>query len=246
MDSLLIIDNKALKSKLENTYNTNKEISSFLTSSDDYIEHIIGHQPHYVILEESYEFVSSFFLIIQILKKSTHLGMEIYVLSDSADPKLQEQINNLNNKHVQIISENQLQSMISKRQGGDSHSKADKNSKILYISENKFMHFVIKDALKDHRVTLIEALNFNEGIQKAELFQPDLIITDLELSDINGFDLCEKIHNNPEVKHIPVVIYSSNSDEACIQKAFDVGAKSYIIKKFHHDNLASKILRNLK
>jgi len=235
-----------LKEELESIYNKNKTISTFLTSSDDYIEHIVGHQPQYIILEESYEFVSSFFLVIQILKKSANLQSKIYILSDSVDPKLEDQIRDLGNERVKIISLEKLSSLVASSHVIDPFSDPEKNSKIIYISENKFMHFVIKDALKDHKVTLIECLSPLDGIQKAELFQPDLIITDNEFLNTTGFDICSEVQKNPEISHIPVVIYSSNSDQEFIEKAFEVGAKSYIVKKFHHENLAHKILRALK
>ena len=79
-----------------------------------------------------------------------------------------------------------------------------------------------------HRVFL--AGGMEEGIKIAERKTPQLILLDLMMPDADGFEVCERLKNNPNTKDIPVFILSAKEQIRDIEKAFRAGADDYITK----------------
>lgn len=100
---------------------------------------------------------------------------------------------------------------------------------------------------------LLEALLTMEGHEPAALndstkamdmiktFHPDMILLDLMMPDLNGFDLCEILRQDPEYAGIPVMVVSALDDPASREKALQCGAMDYITKPFDVDFLLRKI-----
>lgn len=120
------------------------------------------------------------------------------------------------------------------------------NSVILYISTNKLMHLIIKNTLSGSSVEIHDAYNAEEALEAIKRIKPDLILSDIDLPDINGIDLCKLLNARPSTSKIPIVIYSGTENEEIIMKAYKSGAKGYIIKKYQNEELANKILHFLK
>lgn len=75
---------------------------------------------------------------------------------------------------------------------------------------------------------------------------PDIIILDIEMPGINGFELCKVLRSHPEWQHIPIIFLSVHGDRDSQSKAFAVGADDYITKLTQGQNLVSRILNRLK
>lgn len=106
----------------------------------------------------------------------------------------------------------------------------------------------------DQTVTqLLEALLVMEGHEPATLndstkaleeikrFHPELILMDLMMPDLNGFELCELLHRDPEYTGIPIMVVSALDDPASREKAELAGARDYITKPFNIDLMLQKI-----
>jgi DNA-binding response OmpR family regulator len=88
-----------------------------------------------------------------------------------------------------------------------------------------------------------------EAYKKAQKILPDLILLDVRMPRMNGYDACKKIKANERTQHIPVVFLSAKGQEAEVQTGIDAGATEYIIKPFSPDQLTERvqaILRNHK
>lgn len=68
-----------------------------------------------------------------------------------------------------------------------------------------------------------------------------LILLDLNLPDMTGIDILEKVKSNPYTKHLPVVILTTTDDEAEIKRCYDLGANVYITKPVEYDSFANAI-----
>lgn len=68
-----------------------------------------------------------------------------------------------------------------------------------------------------------------------------LILLDLNLPDMTGIDILEKVKTNPHTKHLPVVILTTTDDEAEIKRCYDLGANVYITKPVEYDSFANAI-----
>ena len=100
---------------------------------------------------------------------------------------------------------------------------------------------------------LLEALLTMEGHQPAALndstkamdlvesFHPDLILLDLMMPELNGYELCDLLRQNPEYTGIPVMVVSALDDPASRERAARAGAKDYITKPFDVDFLLQRI-----
>ena len=79
------------------------------------------------------------------------------------------------------------------------------------------------------------------GLRAVEREKPDLVLVDVMLPGQNGFDVCRKIKNNPDLKNIPVIILSAKDEELDIILGLELGADDYILKPFSPKILFSKI-----
>ncbi|MDP3340981.1 response regulator [Frigidibacter sp.] len=68
-----------------------------------------------------------------------------------------------------------------------------------------------------------------------------LILLDLNLPDMTGIDILEKVKTNPHTKHLPVVILTTTDDEAEIKRCYDLGANVYITKPVEYESFANAI-----
>lgn len=75
---------------------------------------------------------------------------------------------------------------------------------------------------------------------------PDVLVLDIEMPGINGFELCRVIRSHPEWQHLPIIFLSIHGDERNQSKAFAVGADDYITKFTQEDSLVNRILNRLK
>ncbi len=80
-----------------------------------------------------------------------------------------------------------------------------------------------------------------EGVDLAKLYDYDLILLDLNLPDMTGIDILEKVKGNPHTKHLPVVILTTTDDEAEIKRCYDLGANVYITKPVNYEGFANAI-----
>lgn len=80
-----------------------------------------------------------------------------------------------------------------------------------------------------------------KALDEIRTFHPDLILMDLMMPDLNGFQLCELLHQDPEYAGIPVMVVSALDDPASREKALQSGARDYITKPFDVDFMLQKI-----
>jgi two-component sensor histidine kinase len=86
----------------------------------------------------------------------------------------------------------------------------------------------------------------SEAIEQIQYYQPDLILLDIMMPVIDGFEMCRQIKTNNETFDIPVIFITSLSDAEYKLKGFDFGASDYIIKPFHKDEVIARVKAQLK
>jgi CheY-like chemotaxis protein len=89
-----------------------------------------------------------------------------------------------------------------------------------------------------------DALDFILGADRSGTVSSDrhlLILLDLNLPDMSGIDILEKVKSNPHAKRLPVVILTTTDDEREIQRCYDLGANVYITKPVEYDSFAHAI-----
>lgn len=118
----------------------------------------------------------------------------------------------------------------------------DHNKKplILLVEDNDDMRFYLKDNLK-HHFAIAEAANGKEGWQKTLGMQPEMVVSDISMPEMNGIELCKKIKGDLRTAHIPVVLLTALCEEVDQLSGLESGANDYIMKPFNFEILLSKI-----
>jgi DNA-binding response OmpR family regulator len=110
--------------------------------------------------------------------------------------------------------------------------------KILFVDDDNFLRKVYEAELKEKNFEVILASDGEEGLEKAQLEDPDLIILDMIMPKKSGFEVLTELQRNPKTRNIPVIILSNLGQEDDKKKGIDLGAVDYLIK----DNITLGIL----
>src|SRR3989344_869013 len=102
--------------------------------------------------------------------------------------------------------------------------------KILSIEDDEFLSSLVSGKLIESGFSVITAGTGKDGLAKAELEHPNLILLDIMLPDMGGFEILQSLKANPATKDIPVIILSNLGGRDEIEKGVALGASSYLIK----------------
>ncbi len=102
--------------------------------------------------------------------------------------------------------------------------------KILIVEDDNFLRKLVVRKLVSEGYDVSEALDGEQGIKKAQTESPDLILLDLILPGVDGFEVLARIKSNKDTSLIPVIILSNLGQKEDIEKGFNLGAVDYLIK----------------
>ena len=112
--------------------------------------------------------------------------------------------------------------------------------KVLVIDDEPDIREIVRLYLTDEGCAVIEASNGQEGILKAQTEQPDLIILDIMLPGINGFEVAKHLKDDPNTKHIPIIILSVLAQDSQYRQ----GILDYISKPFRPEDLVATVRKS--
>lgn len=104
--------------------------------------------------------------------------------------------------------------------------------KILIIEDDDIIRENISDALNLYNYQIYTAINGKDGLQLAIKMSPDLILCDIKIPLLNGYEVLEALKNDENTQLIPFIFISAKSNQEDIQKGMNLGAVDYIIKPF--------------
>ncbi len=112
---------------------------------------------------------------------------------------------------------------------------------ILVIDDDKLSRKIIDRALSGDDFVSEYAVNGEEGIEKAVASAPDIIILDVEMPGMSGYEVCETIRSTRQIAHIPIVFLSSHSSLRERMQGYEAGGDDYLIKPFEKEDLVLKL-----
>ncbi len=119
--------------------------------------------------------------------------------------------------------------------------------KILFIEDESALQKTFGDILKQEGYEIISALDGEIGLKLAKTEKPDLILLDLILPKIYGIEVLRKLKEDKITKEIPIVILTNLEEMKDIDKALELGAKSYLIKaQYTLEEVVEKIKKAIK
>jgi len=113
--------------------------------------------------------------------------------------------------------------------------------KILIVDDEVDIVEALKSYLEDQNYRVITAFDGKEALEKARNEKPDLIILDIMLPKINGYEVCQLLKFDRKYKHIPIVMLTARIREEDKGLGFQVGADAYITKPFEYKTVYEKV-----
>ena len=126
-------------------------------------------------------------------------------------------------------------------------SKSIMAKKILIIEDDDFLRQLISQKISAEGFAVSLAVDGSDGIEKTKDIMPDLIILDLLLPTVDGFEVLSKIKSDPATNPIPVIILSNLGQQEEINKGLKFGAADYLVKaQLTPEEIVEKIKNLLK
>lgn len=118
--------------------------------------------------------------------------------------------------------------------------------KILVIDDTDLMIRIIKDILEEKGYEVISASNGPDGIRKVMEEKPDLVILDIVMPGMNGFEVCKILRDDESNNLMPIIILTSQDNEDDKLTGLELGADDYIVKPFNPRELVSRVNNTLR
>jgi putative nucleotidyltransferase with HDIG domain len=153
--------------------------------------------------------------------------------SDVEGIKVNEVVSNY--RHLQLIDLEQQFDITSKDQRSGTHEFS-----LLVIDDNpdilKLMHFLLRDEFD-----LLLSSSGKEGLNMLREYNPDLVICDVMMPELDGYTFCREVKSDPNFKHIPIILVTARVGSDVLTHGIDSGASDYIAKPFDPAELKARI-----
>ncbi len=113
--------------------------------------------------------------------------------------------------------------------------------KILAVDDENDVLLIIKTALISEGFSVKTASSGIEALGTAEEFNPDLVILDMMMPEMTGFDVLKQMREIPVLKTVPVIMLTGVADKEKIREAINAGVNYYMVKPFEFHDLISKV-----
>ncbi|NET39082.1 MAG: response regulator [Cyanothece sp. SIO1E1] len=119
-------------------------------------------------------------------------------------------------------------------------------TRVLIVDDSAMSREMIADLLEKIGLDIVEAIDGIEAQEKIQTVQPDLVVMDIVMPNMNGYELCRWLKNNPTTQGVPVVICSSKGEEFDRYWGMKQGADAYIAKPFRPVEMVETVKQLLR
>jgi two-component system cell cycle response regulator DivK len=113
--------------------------------------------------------------------------------------------------------------------------------KILIVEDHRDSRELVVKVLKNKGYQMLEAIDGEEALQKTATEKPDLILLDISIPKIDGFEVCRRLKSQDEFKDIPIVALTAHAMRGDREKALEVGCEGYISKPINIRELPDQV-----
>ena len=113
--------------------------------------------------------------------------------------------------------------------------------KILVVDDEIYIVHILDFSLGMEGYEVVTALDGEQALEKVKSEKPDLIVLDIMMPKLDGYEVCKTIKANADTHHIPVILLSAKGRNVDQKMGFDVGADDYITKPFSPRKLVERI-----
>jgi len=115
------------------------------------------------------------------------------------------------------------------------------NPTILAVDDQPVNLKILKKRLLIENYPILTANNGKQALKMIEESKPDLILLDVMMPEMSGFEVCKILKSNPETRSIPIIFLTAKAEPEDIVEGFNLGAVDYVSKPFNHTELISRI-----
>jgi len=105
---------------------------------------------------------------------------------------------------------------------------------------------VLSNILYEEGIEISFATNGKQALDTMTFVKPDLILLDISMPEMDGYEVCRRLKANPETAHIPIIFLTARTQTDDIIKGFEVGAVDYVTKPFNSNELVSRVFTHLE
>jgi diguanylate cyclase (GGDEF)-like protein len=119
-------------------------------------------------------------------------------------------------------------------------------NRVLVIDDSESIHKLIEARLRPEGLEVIGELDGERGIERAISEEPDLILLDVGLPDVDGFEVCRQLKEHPSTRDVPVIFLTGTTSTDSKVKGLDLGAVDYVTKPFDQVELRARVRAALR
>lgn len=113
--------------------------------------------------------------------------------------------------------------------------------KILLVDDSATTLMMEQMVLRGQAYQIVTAKNGREAVTTAAIEKPDLILLDVVMPEMNGFEACRRIRQQEETKHVPIIMVTTKGEEQNVETGFESGCSDYITKPINGAELLTKV-----
>ena len=117
---------------------------------------------------------------------------------------------------------------------------------ILVVDDEHDFRVIVSHVLKRGGYEVVTAADGAEGLRRFEESEPDLVVLDGQLPDIDGFEVCRRLRATPRGRKVPILLCTVRSALATVAAGFEAGATGYVLKPFEIEELLESVADALK
>ena len=117
--------------------------------------------------------------------------------------------------------------------------------KVLVVDDDDRVREMIEFRLTLFGYEVVQATNGQEGLVAVRREQPDLVLLDVMMPELDGFQVCRRLKQDEATKGIPVVMLTAKAEAKDVTRAFESGADDYVVKPYDPAVLQAKVKKNL-
>ena len=121
-----------------------------------------------------------------------------------------------------------------------------KDYSLLVVDDNQDLIDFLRDTMKAHFKQVYTAADGVEALEIVRKYQPDIVVSDVMMPRMNGYELCKQIKENIDISHIPVILLTARDDEQSQLHGYKIGADGYLTKPFEEEMLLELIRSRLR
>ncbi|RKZ89949.1 MAG: hypothetical protein DRR19_10945 [Candidatus Parabeggiatoa sp. nov. 1] len=108
---------------------------------------------------------------------------------------------------------------------------------ILVIDDEIVSRYTIEATLESEDYTLVSAENGKQALEKIEVIMPDLVLLDVMMPGMNGFEVCRRLRTYPHLANLPIIMVTAWDEPVARARCLEMGATEVICKPFNHNEL---------